>query len=254
MPCGSQNKIWLSVIVPVYKEPVGELKSLSAWIHANDEPDIEWIVVGAANDMTGLAALQELTESGARVGGGGVVTATQGRIQVIESWAGRSVQMNAGAARAHGQTLLFLHADTWLGAGWQRVLRNTIESESAAWGAFSPRIDARGGLFRLAEWWGQWRSQVLGLPYGDQALFANRELFVQVGGFDEVVQFMEEVDLSRRLHHLGFKPVIVAVEAITSVRKWSTHGIWDSVRNIVAFTLYLTGVPREWIERWYKGQ
>ena len=36
---------------------------------------------------------------------------------VIESTAGRARQMNAGARKATGDVLLFLHADTWLPNG-----------------------------------------------------------------------------------------------------------------------------------------
>src|SRR5271169_2840569 len=44
-------------------------------------------------------------------------------VEFIRSARGRGVQMNAGAKRARGTWLVFLHADTRLGAGWLDLLR-----------------------------------------------------------------------------------------------------------------------------------
>lgn len=252
-PGETRDEIWLSVIIPMYREPAEEQESLFAWARANHQSAIEWIVACAESDEEGLTALKEVISSGQEENVGGPAVTTKANIRVIQSRRGRSAQMNAGASHAQGRTLVFLHADTQLEPGWLDALKRAVELEGAVWGAFSPRIDADSVLFRLAERWGRWRSRVLGFPYGDQALFVDRRLFWRVGGFDEVVQFMEEVDLGRRLGRLGVRPHIVAVQARTSARKWSKWGVWHSARNVVAFACYLAGVPREWIERWYQA-
>lgn len=242
---------WLSVIIPVYREPERELRSLLSWIDVNDHPSgIEWIISCATGDKSS-ALVRSLSKSVGASSRDLLPTTTVENLIVIESAAGRATQMNAGARRAKAQLLLFLHADTRLDGNWSKVLYDS-SCQGATWGAFSPEIDRGGIIYRIAEFWGLWRSRALGLPYGDQAIFIRKEQFQKLGGFDEKVQFMEDVDLARRLGRLGISPKLLEVAARTSARRWDRHGLGQSTRNFFALALYLCGAPRSFIRSWYQ--
>jgi len=241
---------WLSVIIPVYREPERELRSLLSWIE-NDHPSgIEWIISCATLDKSS-ELVSSLSKSVGASNRDLLPTTTVENLIVIESAAGRSTQMNAGARRAKAQLLLFLHADTRLDGSWSKALHDSY-CQGATWGAFSPAIDRGGIIYRIAEFWGLWRSRALGLPYGDQAIFIRKEQFQEMGGFDEKVQFMEDVDLARRLSRLGLSPKLLEVAARTSARRWDRHGLGQSTKNFCALALYLSGASRSFIRSWYQ--
>ena len=92
-------------------------------------------------------------------------------VQVISTAPGRATQMNAGAAAATGDILLFLHADTLLPRGYDDSARRALANPSAVAGAFQLKIDAPRLSLRLVETGVNWRSNFLQMPYGDQAIF-----------------------------------------------------------------------------------
>ena len=59
--------------------------------------------------------------------------------RLLESARGRAVQMNAGAAAASGDVLLFLHADTALPDHAVERIRQSVRDH--AWGRFDVRIE-----------------------------------------------------------------------------------------------------------------
>src|ERR1035441_409357 len=96
---------------------------------------------------------------------------------VLSSKPGRARQMNAGAARADGGSLLFLHADTLLPPGWTEVVHRTLCKPGVAAGAFRFLIAGSFAGKSLVEWITGFRSQWLQRPYGDQGIFLARALF-----------------------------------------------------------------------------
>lgn len=243
---------WLSVVIPVYREPESELRSLLSWIESvNEHPTgIEWIFSCAAGDDD--SAVVRLLSKSTGVSSRDLLQATAvENLIVIESAPGRSTQMNAGVKRAKAQLLLFLHADTRLDSNWTKAMYSAV-CQGATWGAFAPEIDRRGTIYRIAEFWGLWRSRALGLPYGDQGIFIGKEQFLEMGGFDEKVQFMEDVDLARRLCRLGLRPKLLRVAARTSARRWDRHGLGQSTKNFCTLLFYLSGASRSFIKSWYQ--
>jgi uncharacterized protein len=143
--------------------------------------------------------------------------------QVFSSKPGRARQMNAGAARATGNILLFLHSDTCLPANWPRIVQETLEQPVVLAGAFALRIrEAFTGRW-LIELAANLRSRHLQSPYGDQALFLRRSLFEELGGFADL-PIMEDYELTRRLKALG-RIVTVKAGATTSGRRWCRLGV-----------------------------
>ena len=149
---------------------------------------------------------------------------------VFGSKAGRAYQMNAGAARADGGSLLFLHADTLLPPEWTEVVCRTLHEPDVVAGAFRLRIagDFRGRSF--IEWTADLRSRWLQRPYGDQGLFLTRALFEEMGGFADL-PIMEDYELAARLRRRG-RIITVREPALTSGRRWQTLGVLrTTIRN-----------------------
>lgn len=153
--------------------------------------------------------------------------ASQLGVQVIQAPRGRGAQMNAGAAGASGQYLLFLHADTRLPFGYVQHVQQILNTSGQVAGAFRMAFDCNVAPLRLIEWATGLRSRYMQLPYGDQALFLKRKVFDATGGF-KMVPAMEDFDLVHRLRELG-NIRIAHPAAFTSARKYLLHGPWRTV-------------------------
>src|SRR6476469_8087071 len=100
--------------------------------------------------------------------------------RVISTAPGRATQMNAGAAAATGDILLFLHADTLLPRGYDDSARRALANPSAVAGAFELKIDASRLSLRLVETGVNWRSNFLPMPYGDQGILLKAAIFDKI--------------------------------------------------------------------------
>ena len=187
----------------------------------------------AANIETALAALAPYRARSVEIivvdGGSSDGTAELARPladRVIAAARGRSLQMNAGAATAQGDVLLFLHADTRLPENADRLLLDGLARSGRSWGHFNVRIDG-GGLLRVVAATMNLRSRLTGIATGDQAMFVARAAFESVGGFPPIA-LMEDVALSARLRRIG-RPCALRARATTSARRWRTHGTLRTV-------------------------
>jgi rSAM/selenodomain-associated transferase 2 len=157
--------------------------------------------------------------------------------QVIISPKGRASQMNTGADVAKGDILLFLHADTQLPDDFLSVLAGEFLDSGKQWGRFDVRLSGSHPLFRVIEFFMNWRSRITGIATGDQAIFVKREAFDQIGGFPHIA-LMEDISMSRRLKKMS-RPYCARSTVLTSSRKWETQGILATVllmwRTRVAF-------------------
>ena len=171
-------------------------------------------------------------------------------IRVIQSQRGRAAQMNAAAAEAQGDLLLFLHADSYIDPqGYQKMIE-TMTRKPYLGGAFSLHIDSPlPALQRIARW-ANWRSRYLNLVYGDQGIFVRREIFNELKGFSPL-PICEDLDFFRRLKNRG--PVVLLKEkASTSPRRWLSEGVgFTTLRNIAIVSLFLVGFSPATLSRWY---
>jgi rSAM/selenodomain-associated transferase 2 len=160
----------------------------------------------------------------------------------------RGLQLDAGARAATGEWLVFLHADTRLESGWCDALRAV--PDDAAGGAFRFAIDSAGPSYRAIEAAVALRCRALGLPYGDQALFARREAYARAGGFPPL-PLMEDVAFVSRLRRAG--PVaLLRARAFTSPRRWERGGlVRTTARNAWLLAQYGMGRPPERLARRY---
>jgi rSAM/selenodomain-associated transferase 2 len=196
------------------------------------------VVIPALDEATRIGAalesLQAMRARGADVivvdGGSGdatVAIAEPLADAVIGAPRGRARQMNAGAAAARGNVLLFLHADTLLPADPDLQIRAGLESGERVWGRFDVRIEGHARMLRVVAAMMNGRSRLTGIASGDQAMFMTRAAFDAAGGFPDQ-ELMEDIELSRRLLRLS-RPACLAGPALTSGRRWETRGVWRTI-------------------------
>ncbi|NOY83096.1 MAG: DUF2064 domain-containing protein [Kiritimatiellaeota bacterium] len=158
---------------------------------------------------------------------------------------GRAAQMNAGARLAHGDALLFLHADARLPPGFGRELRRILATPGVVAGAFRLHIADPARRFRWVERAVFLRSKLLGAPHGDQGLFMKRDLFEAVGGFENQ-PVLEDLDILRRLRPHG-RIVLGDLAVTTPARRWKSAGTFRTtiVNHVLLLKALGTHVRRD---------
>jgi rSAM/selenodomain-associated transferase 2 len=196
------------------------------------------IIMPVLDESEGIAAaldaLADLRALGVEVivvdGGSRDATVQRARLRadhVISAPRGRALQMNAGAAKASGDVLLFLHADTQLPADAEHVVLNGLQRSGRVWGRFDVRIDGRHPLLTVVGWLMNARSRLTGIATGDQAMFVHREAFQAAGGFAPI-PLMEDIALSKRLKRAS-RPLCLRQRVVTSARRWERNGVLATV-------------------------
>ncbi|MGI8862902.1 MAG: TIGR04283 family arsenosugar biosynthesis glycosyltransferase [Solirubrobacteraceae bacterium] len=169
--------------------------------------------------------------------------------RVIEAPRGRAHQMNAGAAVARGEAIVFLHADTRLPAHAHRLIISALVDSRVLGGNFSLRFDGGDRFSRILGRWYRLQRRA-GIYYGDSALWLRRDTFEGLGGF-RAIPIMEDYDLVRRLEGAG-KTVCLAGPASTSARRWHRLGLSRTIASWMLIRwLYLAGVSPTRLARLY---
>lgn len=135
---------------------------------------------------------------------------------------GRASQMNAGAAIASGDILVFVHADTTLPPGGILSVRLAIQTGYVG-GAFRHRFIERDPRLALVSWYANVRSRVARIFFGDQAIFVRKDLFEAMGGF-RTMPIMEDLDFTTRMRRAG-RTLLIGPPAATSGRRFLAQGI-----------------------------
>lgn len=222
----------ISIIIPVLNEASTIEQT---WESLENASNVEVIVVDGGSQDETVAITRSLG------------------IKVLSSPPGRACQMNAGAASATGDILLFLHADTLLPAWFDDMVRKVISQPGIIAGAFELGIDAEQRSLRLVEKMVNWRSRYLQMPYGDQAIFLKTTVFRDIGGFPDL-PIMEDFEFVRRLKRLG-RIEIVPASVLTSGRRWLKLGVLKTTLiNQLIIILYLLKVSPAKLARWYRKQ
>lgn len=158
----------------------------------------------------------------------GTAELTEGLVDRCEvGAAGRSLQMNQGAAQARGDVLLFLHADTQLPPNADELIAAALASGEGRWGWFDVRLSNPRLSYRLIAAFMNRRARLTSVCTGDQALFVDRALFQEIGGFPQL-PLMEDIAISKRLRAKG-RPVRPAGLATASSRRWEEKGLIKTV-------------------------
>jgi len=223
---------WLTIVVPVLNETPAIVPCLRELAGLREHGAEVIVVDGGSSDAT-VEAAAPLAD------------------QVLRGPRGRARQMNAGAAQARGDTLLFLHADTRLPGDALAAIQSALATPRAHWGRFDVRIAGRPRMLRLVAGLMNLRSRISGIATGDQAIFVRRDSFARVGGFPDQ-PLMEDIELSRRLRALS-RPACLRQRVTTSGRRWERGGVWRTIALMWRLRwLYWTGTPPERLAELYE--
>ncbi len=224
----------ISIVIPVLNESQG-INSLIEHIYDQTfHEGYEVIVVDGDPDGTTINVIQNKA------------------VKTMVSAKGRARQMNAGAAIAGGEILLFLHADTLLPDDGLQKISSAMEDERHIAGAFDLGMDTSSLALRFIIYIANHRSRLSRIPYGDQGIFIRRDYFNRIGCYKDM-PLMEDVELMRRIKRRGDKIHIIPDRVSTSPRKWGEEGVARcSARNIIIATLYYMGVPPEKLVKYYR--
>ena len=229
---GNQKPMIVSVIIPALNESDTIVDCIQAARRRYTDDEVEIIVVdGGSTDGTPALIPAD--------------------VWVMNSERGRAVQMNRGAAHAHGDVLVFCHADTRLPEGWREPVVAALARPEIAGGAFQVTYAPPQGILHLVNrinFQGNWRA-----IHGDRAQFTTRATFEAIGGFPQI-PLMEDGELSRALHQRG-ELILLPQRVVTSSRRFLDNGplrqyllsIWYMIRY-----LYLGATPAD-IARVYRS-
>ena len=210
---------------------------------------------GIAAALDALAVLRSLgTEVMVVDGGSRDATIQRARLRadrVIAAPRGRALQMNAGAEKASGDVLLFLHADTRLPADADHVVLNGLERSSRVWGRFDVEIEGRSPLLHIIAGVMNLRSRLTGIATGDQAIFVRREAF---SGFPDIA-LMEDIAFSKAMKRSS-PPACLRERVTTSARRWEKNGVLRTVLLMWRLRLayFLGAAPEELARRYANGR
>ena len=242
----------ITVIVPVFNEQqrlpalLNELRALVL------EQSAEQIIIvdGGSDDGSWQWLQQHLTLP----------------LEICQSQRGRAWQMNAGAQAATGEVLLFLHADTQLPANALAQVREVIQ-HGWRWGRFDVRLglsddaSVETGVennlvitqaMRMVAFFINLRSRLSGVATGDQAMFFSRELFQNVGGFDEL-SLMEDIAMSKKCRRLS-RAYCSRLRVTTSARRWEQNGVCKTILQMWWYRLsFALGLSSQRLARGYRN-
>ena len=220
----------ISVIMPAYNEERALPNTLRALF--TQQGELEVIVVdGGSTDGT-MNVLEEF---------GFIPDASHRTFHIsrftVHAPKGRASQMNAGATKATGEWLLFLHADTVLPSGAVQRLNEMEADQTIQAGGFMHQFSGDDWRLKLISFLDNFRCIRSRIIYGDQALFVRRALFEQLGGFPNR-PILEDVVFCERLIAVT-TPLLLSPSVVTDARKFLKMGVWRSFLRVLLIILHV---------------
>jgi rSAM/selenodomain-associated transferase 2 len=222
----------LTIIIPVLNEAAIIVECLARLQTLREGGGTEILVVdGGSSDAT-VALARPLAD------------------RVLAAPASRAGQMNAGAAIAQGDTLLFLHADCALPEDADGLVVLAMNDHRQGWGFFEVDIVGRHPMLKVIAWFMNRRSKLTGIASGDQAMFVRRSWFAAAGGFP-AIPLMEDIAMSRGLR-ARYVPVCLQAKVKTSARRWHKQGVFRTILRMWWLRLrYFLGADPSQLARLY---
>jgi GT2 family glycosyltransferase len=141
---------------------------------------------------------------------------------------------NLGASRAEGSVLLFVDADVEVRADAIARIRSRFEADpglTALFGSYDDSPSAPGvvsGFRNLLHHHVHQNAPGPATTFWTGLGAVRRDAFESVGGFDESVEFMEDIDLGMRLSAAGARIELDPLVQGTHLKRWS---VWSMVRT-----------------------
>lgn len=224
----------ISVIIPTFNEQDQIGRTIRHLLNNEDALSIVEVIItdGGSTDKTILIA----QESGA--------------ITIINEKKGRAAQMNAGAAKARGDVLYFLHSDTLPPKGFTKDIISATQKGFAC-GCYQLSFDYVHWFLKFNCWFT--RFDINAIRFGDQSLFVAKNVFFEAGGFNEALMLLEDQEIIYRIRRYG-KFVVIKKVVVSSARKYLVNGIYrtQGIYFLVYF-LYRLGFSQQRLLRIYKS-
>ena len=264
----------ISIVIPTLNESVDLANTLQSIFDAiSNSVDIIVVDGGSVDDTVAIA--------------------TALGVQVLLCKGGRSVQMNAGAAVATGDILMFLHGDTRVPMGFDRLVQGWVDPPKSPLVRGTMRIrwavgedydvksclphtnhvpplprGARGDLPIAAAFNLKINSDRLGLRWVEWGVkvrlkffnlpYGDQALFLKASTFRELGGFpelpiMEDFVFVRSLLKHG-KITIVPAAVTTSARRWEQQGVFKTtIINQIMILGYYLGISPNRLKQWYRS-
>ena len=222
-------------------------------------PEIS-IIIPALNEADSIAATLDALKSFERenieiilVDGGSsddtVSIAENYNVKILHSPRGRGLQLQIGGDAAHGKILWFLHADTIAPPEAVFEIKRALKNPHIAGGNFTIRFDGMRFAAKFLTWLYP-KLNLLGLIYGDSAIFVQREIYEKIGGFKDYPIF-EDLDFIERLKKAGEIVTLSSVVATSSRRFENKSFALTFLRWMILQGLYWLGVSPETLLKIY---
>ncbi|MCP4134632.1 MAG: glycosyltransferase family 2 protein [bacterium] len=236
MTASENKRLTISIIIPVLNEMNAINSIIDALTELKEDQDIEIIVADGCPEGSTAQVIQHR------------------EVKKILSPKGRARQMNTGAHAAAGDILLFLHADTQLPQGAFSDIEEVMRPGNYVAGSFDLGLDNNRLVYRLTGFLGSIKHRLTRVPFGDQAIFINKNYFHEIGGYSPI-PLMEDIDLMKKIKQRKDRIYIIPKQVRTSSRKWEKEGTWHTIfKNWTIEALYLFGAsPERLVKHYYKG-
>lgn len=169
------------------------------------------------------------------------------RVRVIRGLQGRAKQLNRAALVASGEWLWFLHADSDLQLEHLEVVRRLSWHRGCHEGRlyyFPIKFShPRPFLMMANEWGANFRSRILGMPFGDQGFFMDIQTWKKCGPYSEVAPYGEDHLFVWSCHHKRVPLKCLKPALYTSARRYFDRGWFHtSLRHL--FLTYRQALPQ----------
>ncbi len=152
---------------------------------------------------------------------------------------GRAVQMNHAAAMARGDVLVFLHADVRPPKSFFTDIAKAIDQGFEA-GFFSYRFDKKSLLLSVNAWFTTKKGLFTG--GGDQCLFVKKNIFIEIGRFNENQVLMEDFEFFKRMKRKNIPYTIIKNDLTVSSRKYDHNSyLRINLSNLLLLLLFNLG-------------
>jgi glycosyltransferase involved in cell wall biosynthesis len=183
--------------------------------------------------------------------------AARASVTALQCAPGRPSQLNAGLARATGELVAILHADSLVTPATLGAIMDAAASHDAGW--FNLHSILHDGPERgltthgldLITWGINLRTNLFHTATGDQLIWARRTLLARVGGVPDL-PVMECNALVRELRAAGPTAVLPPLVRISG-RRWQRQGLLRTTLQMYALrAAYMARIPQHLLARQWR--